>query len=188
MLFQSFNFQLLSIQYSIRSQLATAVKWAKTTLFWLLLLLLLLFFFKKKLKKKRRKLLLKKKHSFFFPIFSLVRTLSLSHSLSLCLTVSWCKASLVAAASTSPSLSSSLTPPKSEKPKVSYPLLHPQNHKPLNQMPLLSPPSKRWHLRTRRRTRHRRLCCIQRRRIRRPISPKRHWRRTLNSQTKQKTQ
>ena len=32
--FQSSNFQMLSIRYSVRPQLSIAVKWAKTMSFW----------------------------------------------------------------------------------------------------------------------------------------------------------
>ena len=66
---------MLSIRYSVRPQLSSAIKWAKKTSFW--------FFFFFFLLKKLRKLLLKlkKKKSHFFLIFSLA-TASLHLSIS----------------------------------------------------------------------------------------------------------
>ena len=92
--FQSSNFQMLSIRYSVRPQLSIAVKWAKTMSFWFF------FFFFFGCLKKIKKTVIKKKIHFFFSFSLSSDFLSLSHSLSVWLTMPWCKASPPPLAST----------------------------------------------------------------------------------------
>ena len=113
---------MLSIWYSVRPQLFTAVKGAKMTSFWL-------FFFLKL--KKLIKLLLKKKkkHSFLFFSFSLLSD-SLSLSYSITLSHSAVVQGLTAAVGLHPQPPCHRRPPplslryslhQNLKPKVSYP-------------------------------------------------------------------